>query len=324
MQQANCWRKMVLYVKESESDLKHFKTITEYCEAIGISAPKHPHFDIRSFEENMGKVVAKMPPFRHEFYSIAIKADGSGKAITGHNKDFPEGVTIFFNSPFQILSWDIVPDWSGYYIMISQDFLASSHHFDRLLDDYPFLKIDESVPFEIDKNDLPEILLIYKKIKQEYISDHQDKFSFIQVYILELLNRVKRLFNKKVDAKTAQEQIRTADLKLLSRFQKLIKTSFYPEAELETFANLHSPSYYAGILNIHPNHLNAVVKTITGKTALNHIHNHILKLAKAELAQTDASVKEIAYSLHFESPNNFSSFFKKNTGETPLSYRKNR
>ena len=302
--------------------MEHFKTISEYCRAIGISASKHPHFDIRSFEENMGKVAAKMLPFRHEFYSIAIKADGSGKAISGHNKDFPEGVVIFFNSPFQILSWDIVPDWTGFYIMISQDFLASSHYFDRLLDDFPFLKIDESMPFKIDKNDLPEILNIYTRIKQEYVSDNEDKFSFIQIYVLQLLNQVKRLFNSNVSATTAKEKMRTADLKLLSRFQKLVKTCFYPEAQLETFANLHSPSYYASILSVHPNHLNAVVKSITGKTALNYIHNHILKLAKAELAQTDATVKEIAYGLHFESPNNFSSFFKKNAGVTPLTYRK--
>lgn len=303
--------------------MKHFKTITEYCKAIGISDPKHPHFDIRSFEENMGRVVSQMPPFRHEFYSIAIKANGEGKAISGHHTDFPEGVTIFFNSPFQILSWDIIPNWSGFYIMISQDFLASSHLFDRLLDDYPFLKIDESIPFEIDKKDLPEIINIYNRIKSEYLSGNNDKFNFIHVYILQLLNRVKRLFNKNVDTAYANEQIRKADLKLLSRFQKLVKTSFYPESELETFANLHSPSFYASVLNIHPNHLNAVIKSITGKTALNHIHNHILKLAKAELAQTDSSVKEIAYNLHFDSPNNFSSFFKKNTGLTPLTYRKN-
>lgn len=304
--------------------MQHFKTITEYCRAIGISPPRHPHFDIRSFEENMGQVVSKMPPFRHEFYSIAIKADGGGKAVSGHHTDFPEGVTVFFNSPFQILSWDIVPDWSGYYIMISQDFLAASHHFDRLLDDYPFLKIDESLPFEIDENELPEILNIYQRIKEEYLSGNADKFNFIQSYILLLLNQVKRLFNKQVDAQTASQQIRTADLKLLSRFQKLVKTSFYPNATLETFANLHSPSHYARQLNIHPNHLNAVVKNITGHTALNHIHNHILSLAKAELVQTHASIKEIAYSLHFESPNNFSAFFKKNAGMTPGAYRKSK
>lgn len=303
-------------------DIQHYKTITEYCKAIGIDAPKHPDVDIRSFEENMGKVIDQMPSFRHEFYSIAIRVDGGGKAITGHHTDFPDGVTIFFNSPFQILSWDIVPDWSGYYLMISQEFFTKSHLFDRLLEDFPFLKIDESIPFEIDREEVGEVLAIYRKIQEEYVSSNEDSMDFIEAYILLLLNMVKRLFTKHVDTQKAGEHMRSADVKLLSRFQKVIKTSFYPEAKLETFANLHSPTYYAGKLNVHPNHLNAVVKSITGHTALTIIHDYILTMAKAELVQTEDSVKEIAYRLHFESPNNFSAFFKKKTGLTPLQYRK--
>ncbi|MCT4613728.1 MAG: helix-turn-helix domain-containing protein [Marinifilaceae bacterium] len=194
-------------------------------------------------------------------------------------------------------------------------------HFERLLEDYPFLKIDKSIPFEIPQESLQKVLLIYKQIEKEYHSENEDQFEFINSYVLHLLNLVKRLFNKQVDKGTAEKQIRTADLKLLSRFEELIKTAFYPDTILETFANPHSTSYYAQVLSIHPNHLNAVIKGITGKTALNRIHNHILKLAKAELLQTDKSIKEVAYSLHFESPNNFSSFFKKNTGETPGGYR---
>ena len=106
------------------------------------------------------------------------------------------------------------------------------------------------------------------------------------------------------------------------RYQTLIQTSFYPDTVSETFSNLHSTSYYAQKLNVHPNHLNAVVKGITGKTALHQIHHHILQLAKSRLAQTQKSIKEIAYDLYFDSPNNFSAFFKKNTGSTPGSYRK--
>ncbi|TKG97027.1 AraC family transcriptional regulator [Puteibacter caeruleilacunae] len=303
--------------------MQHFKDITEYHKAIGILPPKHPHFDIRKFEENKEHIKTTMQAFRHEFYFIAVRTLGEGKVRSGHNTQFPEGITIYFNTPFQIQSWDIEVEWSGYYIIFSQDFLSSSHYFDRLLDDFPFLKIDESIPFKIDQDDLPGIMNIYDQIKLEYVSDHDDKFNFIEIYVLQLLNQIKRLFNKHIDANTAKEQIRKADLKLLSRFQKLVKTSFYPEAELEASANTHSPSYYAGILNIHPNHLNAIVKSITGQTALNYIHNYILQLAKAELLQTDISAKEIAYRLHFSSPAKFSEFFKKNTGITPLSYRKN-
>jgi AraC-like DNA-binding protein len=270
----------------------------------------------------MKTVVHKMPPFRHEFYAIAIKADGDGKAVTGHHTDFPEGATIFFNSPFQLISWDIAPNWTGFYIIFSQDFVAKSSYFSDIFKEFPFLKFDRSIPFKIDDDDLQNILNIYENIHKEYFGDAEDKFKIIESYVILLLNFVKRYFTQQVDEEKAQQELRTADLKLLTRYQTLIQTSFYPETILETFSNLHSTRYYAQKLNVHPNHLNAVVKGITGKTALHQIHHHILQLAKSRLAQTEKSIKEIAYDLYFESPNNFSAFFKKNTGLTPGNYRK--
>ncbi len=301
--------------------MKHFKTIADYCKAIRIPPPRHPHFDIRSFEENMPSVVNEMPPFRHEFYAIAIKSEGQGKAITGHHTDFPSGSTIFFNSPFQLISWDIVPDWQGFYLMFTQDFIAQSNYFSKLLEDFPFLKIDKSLPFEIEENDLENILSIYRNIWQEYHGSNEDKFQLIEASVLLLFSYVKRYFSRQVDLVEAEQELKAADLKLLTRYQTLIQTSFYPNTKLETFSNLHSTSYYAQKLNVHPNYLNAVVKSLTGLTALNHIHSHLLQLAKSYLAQTDMSVKEIAYTLYFDSPNSFSAFFKKHTQITPLTYR---
>ena len=299
--------------------MEHFTAIKDYCKAIQILPPKYHHFDIRSFEENMEYVIHKMPPFRHEFYAIAIKHEGEGKVISGHHTNFPEGNTIFFNTPFQILSWDIVPNWQGYYIMFSQEFIAQSVYLSEKLSNFPFLRMDKSIPFEVNPNELQNILSIYENIWQEYHSKSTDKFQIIEPYVLLLLNYVKRYFLKQVD--NLQEP-QTTELSLLTRYQSLIQESFYPEASLETFVNLRSPQYYAQKLHVHPNHLNAVVKKITGLTALNHIHQHILKLAKGYLVQTELSIKEIAYTLYFESPNNFNTFFKKNTSLTPLQYRK--
>lgn len=302
--------------------MKHFKTISEYCKAINIPQPKHPHFDIRSFEENMKSVVTSMEPFRHEFYAIAIKSEGGGKVLSGQFDDFPEGITIFFNTPFQILSWDIIPDWEGYYLMFSQDFIAGSNYFTDMLQCFPYLKMDSSIPFEIGKEDFSTIASIFRKVWEEYYGEAADKFEFIEVEVLLLLSYIKRYFTAQLDEDTAKAQLRTADLRLFTRYQALIETSFQPTFDKETFSNLHSTSHYAARLNVHPNHLNAVVKNITGHTALSHIHNHLLQLSKAYLAQTGLSVKEIAYTLLFDSPNNFSAFFKKQTGMTPLEYRR--
>ncbi len=300
--------------------MQHFKTIAAYCEAIGIPQPKQPYFDIRSFEENMPTVVAKMPPFKHEFYAIAIKAEGSGKVISGHYNEFPEGATVFFNSPFQIISWDILPDWQGYYLMFSREFIVQSVHLQRLLSEFPFLKIDKSIPFEVLPGEVSKLLSIYESIYEEQHNLREDSIAIIEAQVLVLLNFVKRFFNAQVQDDVANREIRKADINLLSRFQSLIETSFYETGK--SSGKIHSPGYYAQQLAIHPNHLNAIVKQVTGHTAKTHINNHLLRLAKSHLLQTELSVKEIAYSLRFESPNNFSSFFKKHTGQTPNSFRK--
>lgn len=300
--------------------MKHFTTINDYCTAINISQPKQSYFDIRSFEENMPTVVANMAPFKHEFYAIAIKVEGTGKAISGHHTNFPEGATVFFNSPFQIISWDILPNWEGYYIIFSKEFITQSKHLQRLLTEFPFLKIDKSIPFEVQPQEVSKLLQTYEAIYEEQQNLKKDSLAIIEAHVLVLLNFVKRFFNAQIHPKDAEQAFRKADISLLSRFQTLIETSFY---KADVYAKkTHSPSYYASQLAVHPNHLNATVKQITGHTAKFHIHTHILRLAKSKLVQTDLSIKEIAYSLHFEAPNNFSSFFKKHTQQTPNHYRK--
>jgi len=147
--------------------VKHFKTIEAYCNAIQIPSPKQSFFDVRSFEENMKTVVAKMEPFKHEFFAIAIKVEGSGKAITGHHTNFPEGATVFFNTPFQLVSWDILPDWKGYYIMFSKEFIASSKYLQKLLTDFPFLKIDQSLPFAVQPEEVSKLLSVFEVIYEE-------------------------------------------------------------------------------------------------------------------------------------------------------------
>lgn len=302
--------------------MKQFKTIAEYCKAINIDPPKHPHFDIRKFEDNMTSVVPNMEPFRHEFYAIAIKADGDGIAISGHHTDFPDGATIFFNSPFQIISWDIAPNWSGYYLMFTKEFIARSHHFNDLLKSFPFLKIDEAIPFEASPDEISDLLKIYENIWLEYYGNQDDKFNMIEAWVIVLLNHVKRSFNHQVDQSVGDKIMKKADLTLLARYQSLVESCLYEVAPIETFSNLHSTRFYADKLNVHPNHLNSVVKSLTGQTASQVIYDRVILRAKELLSQTDDSVKEIAYKLYFESPSNFSTFFKKHTAQTPNSYRK--
>ncbi|MBS1596082.1 MAG: helix-turn-helix domain-containing protein [Bacteroidetes bacterium] len=295
--------------------MKHIDTIKDYCKQINIHPPKHDEFDARTFDENMPTVKRKVEPFKHEFYAIGLLIDG-----TSHNwHGIPNfEANIIFNSPYQLISWDIENDWSGYYIMFTQDYLNQCHFSNTLLSDFPFLKLDQTIPFKVP---LEQIQFLKNKFEQtisEYNSNQTDKFKFIESYVNLILLSIKRFSSDIKPGFFASEQNRNADLRIVSRYQSLIETNINSEA---AHPNSFSTSFYADQLNIHPNHLNAIVKRITGSTAKQVIQETIIKTSKSLLLQSNLSIKEIAFKVGYEEAAHFSTFFKKATNLTPVQFR---
>ena len=79
---------------------------------------------------------------------------------------------------------------------------------------------------------------------------------------------------------------------------------------------------YAGALGISGVHLNAVCRQLAGTSALEIVHQRLLLEARRNLSFTQASVAEIADALGFADPAYFARFFRRGTGESPLSYRR--
>ena len=79
--------------------------------------------------------------------------------------------------------------------------------------------------------------------------------------------------------------------------------------------------YIAAALNVSPNYLSGLLKTLTGQSTQQHIHDKLIEEAKEKLAATDLSVSEIAYELGFEHPQSFSKLFKSKTNFSPLEFR---
>lgn len=83
------------------------------------------------------------------------------------------------------------------------------------------------------------------------------------------------------------------------------------------------PSYYADKLCISPVYLNETVKATTGLSVSRMIQYEIVLRAKRMLAYTDCSVKEIALELGFDDCSYFIKIFTKQTGISPVQFRKN-
>lgn len=82
------------------------------------------------------------------------------------------------------------------------------------------------------------------------------------------------------------------------------------------------PSFYANKLCISEVYLNEAVKKSTGMTPSAWITATIILEAKRLLRCTVSTVKEVAHELGYEDHAYFSRLFKKNTGMTPLEFRR--
>ena len=71
-----------------------------------------------------------------------------------------------------------------------------------------------------------------------------------------------------------------------------------------------------------PKYMRSVLKTLTGRTTQQHIHEKLIEKAKEKLSTTPLSVSEIAYELGFEHSQSFSKLFKSKAGVSPVEFRK--
>ncbi|MDO1583306.1 helix-turn-helix transcriptional regulator [Rhizobium oryzicola] len=99
---------------------------------------------------------------------------------------------------------------------------------------------------------------------------------------------------------------------LLQRFRQLVETSFRQQMSI---------ARYAEGLGVSPDRLHAICTRQLKRSPLDLVHERLVREAQFQLERSARSVQDIAESLGFRDPSNFSHFFKKKTGLSPLNYR---
>jgi AraC-like DNA-binding protein len=80
--------------------------------------------------------------------------------------------------------------------------------------------------------------------------------------------------------------------------------------------------FYAETLKVTPNHLGITVKKVSGYPPLHWINKVSIEQSKFLLINDKLSISDIAFKVGFADQTSFSRFFKKETGISPLDYRK--
>jgi AraC family transcriptional regulator, transcriptional activator of pobA len=127
----------------------------------------------------MQTVNTAQDPFKHEFYALALKLGGSNRQVMGRTLTN----NLFFNTPYQIITWEIDSDWKGWYIIFTEDFVRNNPIWANFLIDFPFLRLDKSIPFDVSEEEAQFKNAIFEQIYAEYHSNHDDKFVLISTYV---------------------------------------------------------------------------------------------------------------------------------------------
>ena len=101
---------------------------------------------------------------------------------------------------------------------------------------------------------------------------------------------------------------------------KVLLTNYFKSDDLAT-KGLPTVQYISTTLNISPNYLSRLLKTLTGQSTQQFIHDKLIDLAKSKLSTTNLSLSEIAYELGFEYPQSFGKLFKTKTNLSPLAFK---
>ncbi len=149
-------------------------------------------------------------------------------------------------------------------------------------------------------------------IEQEYRSGIDIYSQDVIVSHIELLlNYSNRFYNRQFITR------KSASNDLLVKLDHLLTEYFDKHLQ----SGLPTVHFISEQLNISSNYLSDLLRTLTGQSTQQHIHNKLIEKAKEILTTTSLSVSEIAYQLGFEYPQSFSKLFKSKTNVSPLEFR---
>lgn len=294
-----------------------YHKISDLYKTLDLPVEQEIDFTIKSIPDIHPQIPFKSPKLRADYFSFIFTKNGSGiYYLDDHKFPFDSG-TIYFTNPGHIKSYELFESENAYIIALSDTFLRKNVH-PEIFTEFPFLLAEMAPPEKLSQTDFEEFSILYSQILNEFNTDSNYKDKILGNLITVLLLKIKEKFWSDYDP--IEEGTRNSQI--VRSFKQLLESEFRKIADNGNNESKLQAQHLAERLNLHPNYLNSVIKSKTGKTVNDWISSQLLVAAKSFLMSTSYSSKEIAYKLGFSEPTHFSRFFKKHTQLSPGTFRK--
>ena len=206
-----------------------------------------------------------------------------------------------------------VVEHTGYLLIFHPDFLWQ-HPLAKKIKQYDFFGYNLSEALHLSDKEETMLTSILQNIEQEYNSNIDNFSQDVIIAQIELfLTYSERFYQRQFITRKINNH------SILIRLENIL-TAYFKSDDIAA-KGLPSVQYISEALNISPNYLSRLLKTLTGQSTQQFIHDKLIDFAKEKLSTSELSISEIAYELGFEHPQSFSKLFKSKTKMTPLEFK---
>ena len=244
---------------------------------------------------------------RLSYHKILLVENGSGGLTVDEQCFNIKGREMILMAKGQLYVFEQPTIISGYVLCFGDCFWerapASASNCKAVL--FNNVSVNQRLP--LSENELSDLTILFQSLLNEFEQPHYSNqldalAAFLKIIMIKVANV------KLIDESTYDSQ----DYVLYRTFMDKLSADFRTH---------HEVFDYAKMLGITARRLSDLCRRCANKSAKEIINGQLIAEAKRSLQFSSSPVKEIAYQLNFNSPEQFSHFFKKNTQFSPLHYR---
>lgn len=289
-----------------------YKSISEFMRDIDMPKPLHPLVALVNYDKEKGSGNLAGHRFMLDFYKVSFKKDFRGQIKYGQGYyDFEEGGMAFL-APNQVVTMSGEESCLDGYILFFHADLIRNYPLGKNIQQYGFFSYAVNEALFLSDKEKKVIAGLFENIADE-LDNNTDAFSqdVLVSQIELLLNYGNRFYNRQFLTRKAihHDLISQMDAYLADRFA-------------DQSGGIPTVPEVAKHLQVSHRYLTDMLRSLTGQSAQQHIHDRLIEKAKETLSTTRLTVAEIAYQLGFEHPQSFNKLFKRHTNLSPNIFRK--
>ena len=244
--------------------------------------------------------------------TILVCISGEAECIINFNHYHVEKDMIVVAFPDDIIQVKDAQHLDAYAVLISSTLLNDlGLDYSRRSDFY--LRIRQNAAYQVPYHEIASLRPYFTLLRDSI----QNQFNETPEIIKGLL----RAFSYSIISKTYQSQPYHEEEPVANPSRNKQLFNSFMELVKQYHTRYRGVKFYADKLCLTPNYLSGVVKDYTGKTATEWVNEFVILEAKIMLTDSELSIQEIAYQLHFTDQSAFGKYFKQLVGISPKLYR---